>query len=376
MEDWRDERLAAILVDYSCEVKPGDRVALYGSPEAEPLMRSLYRRVLRAGGHPYPFMGYEVYLSYGGFDDIFFREASDHQLQHVYRTEEMVRAQFEAMVVINSKRNTRSLSGVDPERQRLRNAAYRDVMKAYRERSARGELKWVVTMYPTRAHAQDAELSQQEFADFLYGACYADRENGVEMWQRIEREQAALVDHLAGKREIEVKGANVDLRLSIHGRRFLNSAGHKNMPDGEIYTSPVEDSVEGWVRFTYPAVRYGVPVEGIELHFEQGEVVRATAEKNEAFLQRMLETDAGARYIGEFAIGTNEQIERFTSNLLFDEKIGGTFHLAVGSGFPEAGSRNESAIHWDMISDLSQDGEVWVDGELFYQQGRFLVNRR
>lgn len=376
MEDPRDVRLADILVDYSCEVKSGDRVALFGSPEAEPLMRALYRKVLQAGGHPYPFMGFEVYLSYGGFDDIFFRQASQEQLQHVYSTERMVREEFEALIVIFSHRNTRSLSGVDPEKQRLRNASYADVMKVYRERSARGELNWVASMFPTRAQAQDAGLSQREFADFLYGACYADKEDGVEEWRRVQREQAALVDHLAGKREIEVKGENVELRLSIRGRRFLNSDGHKNMPDGEIYTSPVEDSVEGRVRFTYPAIRYGVPVEGIELHFEQGKVVQATADRNEPFLQRMLETDPGARYVGEFAIGTNERIDRFVSNLLFDEKIAGTFHMAVGSGFPEAGSRNDSAIHWDMICDLSRDGEVWVDGELFYQQGRFLVNHR
>lgn len=336
-------------------------------------MRALYRRVLQAGAHPYPFMGYEVFFSYGGFEDIFFHEASEQQLQHVFRTDQMVLSEFDALVAIRSQRNTCGLSDVDPERQRLRQTAYADLMNLYLERGARRELKWVVTMYPTHAHAQEAELSQEAFADFVYGACYADRADAVEVWRRIGAEQQKWVEWFEGKRLVEVKGSKVDLSLSIEGRTFVNADGHNNMPDGEIYTGPVEDSMEGWVRFTNQAHRYGVPVEGIEMRFEEGRVVEASAEKNEAFLHKMLETGAGASYVGEFAISTNDRINRFVSNILFDEKIGGSFHLAVGSSYPQTGSKNKSGIHWDMICDLKDDGEIRVDGKLVYENGQFKI---
>ncbi|MDX1600955.1 MAG: aminopeptidase, partial [Anaerolineales bacterium] len=226
----------------------------------------------------------------------------------------------------------------------------------------------------TQAHAQEAELSQQALADFVYGACYADRADAVDVWRQISAEQQKLVDWFEGKRYVQVTGSNVDLSLSIEGRSFVNADGRHNMPDGEIFTGPVEDSMEGWVRFTYPAHRYGVAVDGIEMRFEEGKVVEASAEKNEDFLHKMLDTDAGASYVGEFAISTNDRIDRFVSNILFDEKIGGSFHLAVGSGYPQTGSENKSGIHWDMICDLNQDGEIWVDGELIYREGDFLLD--
>lgn len=372
MTDPRDHRLAKILVEYSAEVQPGDRVALFGSPEAEPLLRALYRQILRAGGHPYP-LGYEVYLSYGGFDDIFFQEASEEQLKHVYETEKMVKTQFEAMIVVRSKRNTRSLSTVDPARQRIRNKAYTQVNRAQFERGSTREFRWVTTLYPTHAQAQDAGLSRTEFADFVYSACHADLEDPVGEWQRIHDRQQRLVDWLAGKKAVEVKGSNVHLHFSIEGRTFINSDGKNNMPSGEIFTGPVEDSVEGWVRFTYPAVKYGILVEGIELRFERGQIVEASARAHEDFLLELLDTDEGARHLGEWAIGTNPRIDRFTKSILFDEKIGGTIHMAVGAGYPQTGSVNESAIHWDMITDMKLDGEIWVDGELFYRQGEFLI---
>lgn len=181
------------------------------------------------------------------------------------------------------------------------------------------------------------------------------------------------MDWLSGKDEVVVKGPNVDLKLSIKGRNFINSDGKTNMPSGEIFTGPVEDSVEGWVRFTYPAIRLGREVEGIELKFEKGKVVEATAEKNEPFLLEMLEVDEGARYVGEFAIGTNKRINRFIKNMLFDEKTGGTIHMALGAGYPQTGSVNKSGIHWDMICDMRDGGQIYVDGELFYEAGEFKI---
>lgn len=180
------------------------------------------------------------------------------------------------------------------------------------------------------------------------------------------------MERIEGHDQVVVRGPNVDLALSIKGRTFRNASGQHNMPDGEIYTAPVEDTANGWVRFPYPAISQGRVVEGIELIFEAGKVVQARAQKNQDFLLQMLATDPGACFLGEFAIGTNFEINRFTGNILFDEKIGGTFHLAVGSGYPETGSQNKSAIHWDMICDLRTDSEIIVDGEPVYRNGQFV----
>jgi len=182
-----------------------------------------------------------------------------------------------------------------------------------------------------------------------------------------------VIDYLQGKERVHIIGPDTDLTLSIAGRTFINSDGRHNMPSGEIFTGPVEDSAEGYVHFSFPAVIRGREVEDVRLWFEKGKVVRATAGKGEAFLLKMLDTDEGARYLGEFAIGTNTGITRFTRNILFDEKIGGTFHLAVGAGYPETGSRNQSSIHWDMICDLRQGGEIYVDDVLIYKDGKFVL---
>jgi aminopeptidase len=171
---------------------------------------------------------------------------------------------------------------------------------------------------------------------------------------------------------VVLRGPNVDLSLSINGRKFLNAAGKSNMPDGEVFTGPVEDTLNGFVRFSYPAIYSGVLVEGVELTFSNGKVTQARAEKNQAFLMEMLESDTGARYVGEFAIGTNYEINRFSHNILFDEKLGGSFHMALGAGYPETGSHNKSIIHWDMICGMQKDAEILLDGEVVYKNGKFV----
>jgi aminopeptidase len=234
-------------------------------------------------------------------------------------------------------------------------------------------LRWCGTLFPTNAYAQDADMSLTEFEDFVYQTMYADVDDPVGRWKEIHKRQQLWVDWLKDKRHVRVKGPHVDLSLSIEGRPFINSDGRRNMPSGELFTSPVEESVSGWVEFTFPAVYQGRQVEGVHLEFEEGRAVKASAKKNEAFLLEMLNSDPGARYLGEWAIGTNYMIDRFIKNILFDEKIGGTFHLALGRGYPETGSGNESAIHWDMICDMRDGGEIIVDDELFYQSGEFKI---
>jgi aminopeptidase len=285
----------------------------------------------------------------------------------------MVIEEFDALIDIRSLSNTRSLSNIDPARQSLRAKAYSDLMKIFMERGASKELRWSMTMFPTQAYAQDAEMSLTEFEDYVYGTTYADVEDPVAEWHKIHDDQQRYVDWLADKKLVEIKGPNIDLTLSVEGRTFINADGTHNMPSGEIFTGPVEDSVNGWVRFTYPAVLSGREVDGVELHFEKGKVVKASAKKNEDFLITMLDTDEGSRYLGEFAIGTNQRINRFIKNILFDEKIGGTIHMAVGSGYPETGSKNQSAIHWDMICDMREGGQITVDGELFYLSGEIKI---
>jgi aminopeptidase len=367
MTDSRVENLAKILVQYSTDVQPGQRVAIYGSPLAAPLVREVYREVLRAGGYPY------ALIELDGLEEILFEVANDDQLNHVSCLEEMVCGEFEVLVSILGQANTRNLSSADPEKQRIRARAHSDLMETYMRRSASKELKWCLTMYPTNAYAQDAEMSLAEFEDYVYSTTYADTEDPVGEWRKISAMQQRLVDWLVGKKHVEVKSPNCDLTLSIEGRTFENADGTHNMPSGEIFTGPVEDSVNGWIHFTYPAVTQGREVDGIALTFENGRVVEATAQKNEAFLLSQLDTDEGARYVGEFAIGTNKKIDHFIKSILFDEKIGGTIHMAVGAGYPETGSQNKSAIHWDMICEMKDGGEIRVDGELFYRSGEFVI---
>jgi aminopeptidase len=216
-------------------------------------------------------------------------------------------------------------------------------------------------------------MSLKEFEDYVYSATFSDCEDPVGEWKRIRDEQQSLVEWLKGKKHIQVKGPNVDLTLSVEGRHFINSDGKQNMPSGEIFTGPVEDSVEGWVRFTHPAVLSGREVEGVELQFEKGKVIKASANTNQDFLMSMLDMDQGSRYLGEFAIGTNNKINRFIKKILYDEKIGGTIHMALGQGYGITGSKNKSAIHWDMICDMRDGGQILVDGELFYESGEFKI---
>lgn len=368
MADPRIIRLAKLLTDYCVEVKPGDKVAINGTHAALPLIQETYREVIRAGGYPLVFF-YNDTLA-----EIKLKEANDAQLAFIHDPEKIVLERYECTISIRGAENTRTLSAVDPTRDAISRNASRELMSTFMRRSAEGTLRWVGTLFPTPAYAQEADMSLSDYEDFVYAACYADKEDPVAEWLNLSKMQQKLVDWLAGKKEVKVQGPNVDLTLSIAERTFINSDGRRNMPSGEIFTGPVEDSVNGWVRFSYPAIQDGREVSGIELYFEQGQVVKATAKKNEAFLHSMLDSDAGASYLGEFAIGTNNGIDRFTKSILFDEKIGGTIHMAVGAGYPETGSKNNSSVHWDMICDMRDGGVIWVDDVEFYNSGRFLVD--
>lgn len=367
MIDDRISKMAKLLVQYCVGIQPGDRVGLMAYTEASPLVLELQREIVKAGGHHY------TNLTIPGSSYIFYSEASDEQLAHIPETTQLYYSEFEALIAIDSVSNTRELNSIDPERQAIRAKAFAPLMTRYMERTAAEEFKWVRTVYPTSALAQDAEMSLVEYKDFIYSAMYIEDDDPIQSWRSQHEWQQKLVDWLHDKKELVVEGPDVDLRLSIDGRRFINSSGKLNLPDGEIFTSPIEDSVNGWIRFAYPAIDSGREISGVELKIVDGKVVDASAQKNEQFLKSTLSVDEGASIIGEFAVGTNKNIDRHTKNILFDEKLGGTIHLALGAGFPEVGGRNVSGVHLDMICDMSDGGRITVDGELFYDSGEFLV---
>ncbi len=375
MTDKRIVQLAKILVDHSTKVQPGERVIIFGRLPAVPLMLEAYRECLERGAHPYTF----VRNPYGqpGLPDqefVYYKHANEAQLEEIDPFVKLALESADAFIRIESDDNTRHLSSIDPGLITQRRQANAPVSAIFRQRSKDKSLRWVYTLFPTAGLAQDAEMSLTEFEDFVYRTAFADQADPVRAWTKVYERQQALVDFLAGKSRLRVEGENIDLTLSIEGRRFINCAGEYNIPDGEIFTGPVEESAEGWVRFTYPAVNGGREVDDVELEFKAGRVEQASASKNQAYLLSQIDLDPGARFLGEFAIGTNTMVDRFTRNVLFDEKIGGTIHMALGAGYAESGSKNDSLLHWDMICDMRNGGRIYVDDELFYEDGEFVVS--
>ncbi|GAB4398933.1 MAG: aminopeptidase [Anaerolineales bacterium] len=367
MPDPRLTRLAQTLVNYCVAVQPNEWVLLRADVAAMPLVNETLQHILLAGGLP------TVQLSHESLEETLLRTATENQLQWVDPIETTLFNEVDCLISIRASENTRALTGIAPSQQRTHQKARAPLMQTYMRRSAEGKLRWVSTQFPTAAYAQDADLSLRDYEDFVYRATFCDQPDPVAAWQQVHNEQQRLVEWLRGKKSVKVRGPHVNLSLSIEGRTFINSDGRHNMPSGEIFTGPVETSANGWVRFTYPAVRGGREVEGVELFFENGRVINAKAEKNQDYLLSQLDSDPGARYLGEFAIGTNYGIDRFTKSILFDEKIGGTFHMAVGAGYPETGSVNQSSVHWDFICDMRHDSEITIDGELFYKNGQFTI---
>lgn len=367
MTDIRLQRLADVLVNYSTEVQPGEWVGILGDVSALPALREVFSAVLRAGGNPVVMMSDEV------MQRTFLREANETQMAWLDPSQTLYYERADVYIRIDATNNTRSMTNISAKRLQQLRATQSKWLDLRLGRAAEGKMKWVATKAPTEAAAQEANMSLEEYEDFVYRACFCDKEDPAAEWRKLSEMQQKKVDWLANKKHVVCRGPNIDLSLSIDGRIFINSDGHRNMPSGEIFTGPVEESVNGWVRFSYPSIVGGRAVSGIELRFVDGKVVDAKAEQNEDLLFAQLDTDSGARYLGEFAIGTNFGINRFTGSILFDEKIGGTIHMAIGKGYPETGSKNHSAVHWDMICDMRNDSQILVDGELLYHNGEFVI---
>ncbi|MFC2143417.1 aminopeptidase [Candidatus Aenigmatarchaeota archaeon] len=366
MTDPRIDRFAKLLVGYSTEIREGDNVRLIASPDSLPLLHAIYREVLKAGANP-PHVVYRA----PGIDYIFQSEASEAQLGYLGAAELATLTGNEeagiqgvnALISIQGAQNTRELAGIAPERSNLVAAARRPIMEWLVDEDNR--IRWCGTMSPySPGHAQDGEMSVDEWSDLVFASVYADREDPVAAVREMARKQAGLYGVLDQGKEVHIRGRGTDLRMSIEGMKPINEPGKHNQPDGEVFTGPVVNSVRGYITFQQnPVVRDGREVHGVRLEFdEHGRCVQATADKNEAYLNTTLDMDEGARRVGELGIGTNFGVPRFVKNILFDEKRAGTLHMAMGNGYPPTGNSNESALHWDMIMDLGTEGHLSVDG--------------
>lgn len=352
MRDPRVAKVAHILVDYSAEVKEDEVVRIYTFEGAKPLFLAVYREVVRRNPR-------EIIsdIRFEEMDEIFFQEADDRQLDRFPSLDMYQMEHTDVWIGIRAYTNTRRLTSVDPRKVGRRSKVLRPIQIERVENT-----RWVLTVFPTEALAQEADMSLSEFEDFYYRSVDID-------WRKLSQEQEEIKELFQKGREVTIKAEDTDLTMRIEGRTVVSADGKVNMPDGEVFTAPLEDSVNGHIKYTYPAIYSGREVDGVELWFEDGEVVKAKATKGEGFLLEMLATDEGAKRLGELGIGTNFAIDRFVKNILFDEKMGGTIHLALGNSYKEAGGKNESAIHWDMIKDLRYGGEIYLDGELIQKDG-------
>ena len=367
MSDPRVAKLADLLVNYSVALQPGQLVRIDASTVSAPLVTEVYRHALRAGAHP------RTRIEVEGLDVIAVGESSDEQLAFVSDLDRFEVEQLDAIMTIWADRNTRAMTQADPDRVSRRIASRRELNKRWWERIDAGEATWIGTRFPTEAHAQDAEMSLPEYEDFVYAACHVrDQDDPVAHWRQVSVELNARARELETFRELRIVGTDTDLKVNVEGRGWLAADGKLNMPDGEIFTSPVETETNGEIRFSFPAIFHGRSVEDVRLRFEGGRVVAAEAKTAGDYLQSLLDMDEGSGILGEVAFGLNYEIDRFTRDILFDEKIGGTLHLALGSSFKKLGGENDSGLHWDMICDLRADGEVYADGELVWKAGRFL----
>ncbi|MFX0012461.1 MAG: aminopeptidase [Candidatus Hermodarchaeota archaeon] len=363
------EKLAKLAVSYSLNVKKGDRILLKGPVVAQELLLALYAEIIKAGGHPLLMPDLE------GAQEIFFKYAADYQLEYYDDIFLKMVKEFNGLVQIFADYNTKRLELIDSKKLgKMQGSAKRfEFQKIMGERESKGELNWVIIPYPCHSYAQEANMDLFSYTDFVAKALLLEKEDPIQEWKALNKKQENLVKFLNKIKVITIIGEDTNLTLSIEGRLWENCSGQNNLPDGEVCTSPIEDSVSGHIRFTYPGIYNGKEVENIYLEFKDGKVIKGTAEKGQELLQEILKIK-NADILGEFAIGTNYGITHFSKNMLFDEKIGGTIHCALGLGLPKAGSKNISAIHWDILKDMRLPGsKILADGKLIYEEGKWKI---
>jgi len=355
MTDPRVKRLAEILVNYSIKIKKGDLIELNFGIDAKELALEVYKLILKKRAYPI------VHAGVPGFTYAYYKNASKEQLMKFPKLAMYEAKLADGSISIGAEYNTKELTKIDPKKISMRRKITRKISDIIIEKD-----NWIICEFPTHSLAQDAEMSLEEFEDFVYNATNID-------WKTESKKQDKLKKILDNGKIIRITGENSDLTFSIEGRTAIKCCGNRNMPDGEVFIAPVEDSTEGYIHYTYPAIYGGREVSGIFLRFHKGQVVEAKAEKGELFLKELIKADKGSCKLGEFGIGVNYNIKNFIKQILFDEKIGGTIHLALGMAYPEGGGKNKSAVHWDMIKDLRRGGKLFVDGKLIQQNGKFLI---
>lgn len=365
MADQRLNKLAKLLVNYSTEVKKGEFVFVSCNEVASPWMAEVVKEAVKAGAHV------ETTMSCEEAGEMRLKYSTEEQLKEGNLIMETVLEKADVWLSAWGSRNLKGYTNIDSEKIKISQQGAKKWRKFYSERMGDGSLRWCGTQFPTYADAQEAGMSISEYEDFVYGAGLLDSEDPVAEWKRVSAEQERWVKYLDTKKELHIISEDTDIKVGIDGRKWINCDGRVNFPDGEIFTSPVENNINGYISFSFPGIFAGKEIEEIRLVIKDGKVVEATAKKGEDLLKSLLETDEGASHFGEVAIGTNYGIKKFTKNMLFDEKIGGTVHMAIGDSMPEAGGKNRSSLHWDMLCDMRNGGKIYADGELFYENGEF-----
>lgn len=362
------EKYAKVLVEYSVDVQPGELTIIKtDSYESAPLVKEIFKQVLARGGNPV------VRCAVDGIQECYIKNATEEQLAYIDPMTEVEYQQAKNFISIGAPLNVKNMAKADSKKMARRSKATKHLSELLLDRAAKKELNWVIADFPTQALAQEAKMSLEEYTDFLINSCYLHLDDPVSKWRQIGEQQQIMADYLTKTSKLRVVGEKTDITFSTEGRIWKNCCGECNFPDGEIYTSPVEDSANGEIYFDYPAIYRGNESHKIHLKLENGKIVEAHAEKGEDFLLAMLEMDEGSKFVGEIAIGTNDMIQEITGNILFDEKIGGSIHMAVGASYPETGGKNVSGLHWDIIKNMKNGGEIYADDKLIYKDGKFVI---
>lgn len=366
------EKLAVLATHYCAPVSEGKKVGIVGNIVAAPLIQQLYKHILLKGGHPTLFLRPR---DLEGLEELFFTYGNEKQITFVSPFTRFFYTEIDTVIQIYAETNTKRLSNIPPDKLKQHTASQREIVEIRSKRLLKpGSL--AIIPYPTEALAQEAEMSLFEYQDFVAKACFLHKKDPVKEWKQLGETQETIVKRLNQAKKIRFIGEDTDLKISVNGRKWFNCNGHVNMPDGEIFTTPIENSAEGQIRFTYPGISPvgSREVNNITLTFKNGKVTRAKAEKGEEFLKEILKTDEGAKRIGEIAVGTNTSIDKFTKNMLFDEKMGHCIHLALGYAplGEETGGKNHSSIHWDLLKNM-KTGEIHADNQLIYQKGKFTL---
>ncbi|MBX4267331.1 aminopeptidase [Clostridium estertheticum] len=366
MADQRLNKLARLLVNYSTKVKTGDFVFVSCDEVARPWMVEVVKEALKAGAHV------ETVLTSDEVSEVQLKYSSEEQLLGENLIFKTMLEKADVWISAWASRNTKGFSNIDVDKLKISSKGEASWRKIYSQKMGNGSLRWCGTQFPTYADAQEASMSFSDYEDFVYGAGLLDAKDPEAEWKKISEKQDRWVNYLDTKKGLQFISEGTDIKVNISGRKWINCDGKENFPDGEIFTSPVEDGVDGVITFSFPGIYMGKEIEGIVLEVEKGKVINSKAAKGEDLLKALLQTDEGACSFGEVAIGTNYGIKDFTRNMLFDEKIGGTVHMAIGDSMPEAGGINKSIIHWDMLCDMKNNGKIFADGELFYENGMFI----